>query len=133
MKAGVSVNVGAAASIAADVAVLMSATYNGAAFDELYAEVAATLDRVWRVARVAVDATGLGAPAARFLARALGEERVEGVAFTSERKSQLGYALLAAANTGRLRMYAADGSAEYRACMHELERARVEYRADRRM
>lgn len=32
MKAGVSVSVGAAASIAADLAVLMSATYNGAHF-----------------------------------------------------------------------------------------------------
>ncbi len=113
--------------------VVQTLAWSGVAYDELYAALAGQLDRVWGVARVAVDATGLGGPAVRFLRRALGGDRVEAVTFSPESKSQLGYALLAAANTGRLRLYRADGSPEYRTCRHELERARVEYRPDRRM
>ena len=107
--------------------------WTGQRFDALYAELAAILRDVWDVTRLAIDATGLGAPAARFLRRALGEERVEAVTFTRERKSDLGYALQAAAHTGRLRLHAPDGSTGYRTCRDQLERARVEYRADRRM
>jgi hypothetical protein len=53
--------------------------------------------------------------------------------FTQESKSRLGYGLLAAVNSGRLKLYAGDGSQEHRHCRHELERARVAYRANRTM
>ncbi len=88
---------------------------------------------VWRVARVAVDATGLGETAARLLAQALGEERVQAVKFSAERKSQLGFGLLAAVNGGRLKMYRGDGSPEQREFWRQCERARATYRANRTM
>jgi hypothetical protein len=88
---------------------------------------------VWRVQRVAVDATGLGETAARLLASALGSTRVDAVKFTAESKSQLGFGLLAAINGGRLKCYRGDGSAEHRTFRHECERAKVAYRANRTM
>jgi hypothetical protein len=87
----------------------------------------------WRVERVAVDATGLGETIARVLAAALGTSRVAGVKFTSESKSQLGYALLAAVNGGRLKAYRGDGSPEHREFWRQCELARVAYRANRTM
>ena len=67
----------------------------------------------WRCGMVCVDATGVGAGVASWLARAM-PERVEAVQFSRPAKSQLGYDLLAAANAGRLRLYANDGSPEWR-------------------
>ena len=52
---------------------------------------------------------------------------------TEERKSALGYGLLAAVNSGRLRLYRQDGSPEYRALWRELELARAAYRPNRRL
>ncbi len=115
------------------VEVVETVAWTGASYDALYAELATLLGDVWRIARIAIDATGLGGPAVRFLSRRLGDDHVEPVVFTAERKSELGYALLAAAHTGRLRMFAGDGSSGHRAIWHELERARVEYRTDRKM
>ena len=86
------------------------------------------LRHVWKVRRVAVDATGVGAPIADLLAARLGRERVEAVVFTAERKSRLGFGLLAAAHSGRLRLYAPDGSREYVACRQQLGWARADYR-----
>jgi hypothetical protein len=91
------------------------------------------LRTVWRVERVAVDATGLGETIARVLAAALGESRVTGVKFTSESKSQLGFALIAAVNGGRLKAYRGDGSPEHREFWRQCELARVAYRANRTM
>lgn len=86
------------------------------------------LREVWRVRRVAVDATGLGEPIARALIVALGPSRVAPVKFSAERKSALGYGLLAAVNTGRLKLYASDGSPEVREFWRQAERARAVYR-----
>lgn len=88
---------------------------------------------VWRVHRVAVDATGLGETVARLLAPALGEGRVEPVKFSMESKSKLGFGLLAAINGGRLKAYAGDGSAEHREFWRQAELARAAYRANRTM
>jgi len=88
---------------------------------------------VWRVRRVAVDATGIGETAARLLAQALGVRRVEAVKFTQPAKSQLGFDLLAAINGGRLKAYRGDGSAESRECWRQAELARVAYRANETM
>jgi hypothetical protein len=87
---------------------------------------------VWRVERVAVDATGLGETAARLLVVKLGS-RVEAVKFTAETKSRLGFGLLAAVNGGRLKAYRGDGSPEHREFWRQAELARVAYRANRTM
>jgi hypothetical protein len=105
----------------------------GEPHDRLYERLVDVLREVWRVRRVAVDATGLGETLAAWLARALGRDTVAAVRFSAESKSRLGYNLLAAVNGGRLKVYGGDGSAEYRTLWHEVERARVSYRANRTM
>jgi hypothetical protein len=80
----------------------------------LQVQLADLLGRAWRVRRVCVDATGLGAGVASFLSAALGPDVVQAVVFTAGEKSRLGYELLAAISAGRLRMYADDGSPEWR-------------------
>lgn len=90
-----------------------------APFSRVRIEVGA-LARRWRIERLSVDATGMGAPLARDLAAELGP-RVDAVVFTSHSKSALGYALMAAAETRRLALYANDGSAEAATCREELQ------------
>jgi hypothetical protein len=85
--------------------------------------------REWRVARVVVDATGIGEPVAAFLAQALGS-RVEAKKLTAESKSQLGSRLLTAVSSGRLRLYTGP-FAELAECWRQLERCRADYRANR--
>ncbi|MXY88009.1 MAG: hypothetical protein F4Y92_04030 [Dehalococcoidia bacterium] len=77
------------------------------------------LDRAWRFDRVAADATGLGAPLVAQLRPQLGA-RLDEVVFTAASKSALGYALLAAARTGRLALPRDDGSPEAARCREEL-------------
>ena len=90
------------------------------------------LKRRWRCRRVAVDATGLGAGVASGLAKAMGGA-VEPFVFTSGSKSSLGFELLAAVNTGRLSVYAGDGSAEYAEFRREMELAQARYRLNQTM
>lgn len=75
--------------------------------------------RRWGIARLAVDATGMGAPFAEALRETLGDV-VEPVVFTAASKGALGFALLAAARDGSLALYADDGSVESRTCRAEL-------------
>lgn len=105
----------------------------GQPHDALFAQLADVLGDVWRVRRLAVDATGLGETLARLFIRRLGEDVVRAVRFTAEWKSRLGYGLLAVVQGGRLRMYAADGSREYADFWREMELARVQYRPSRQM
>ncbi len=107
--------------------------FQGERHDLLHGRLVDLLGRVWRVRRVAVDATGLGETVARFLATALRPGVVLPVRFSSESKSRLGYQLLAAVNGGRLKVYAQDGSLEYRCFWREMERARAAYRPNRTM
>ncbi len=107
--------------------------WTGEPHDALLRRLVDLLREVWRVRRLAVDATGLGETIARLLTAALGSHVVRPVRFTQESKSRLGYGLLAAVNGGRLKHYAGDGSMEYRQCRRELERARATYRANRTM
>ncbi len=109
--------------------VVEHATWRSAPFATVRREVAA-MARRWRLERLCVDATGLGAPLARDLATELGP-RVEAVVFTSSSKSALGYALIAAAETGRLALYADDGGAEAATCRTELQDCRASFSGGR--
>ncbi|MDE2696697.1 MAG: hypothetical protein OXH97_09320 [Chloroflexota bacterium] len=107
--------------------------WRGEATDAIVETLADRLRNVWRVRRLAVDATGLGAPIADLLARRLPTGRVDAVVFSTARKSQLGFGLLAAAHSGRLKLYRVDGSAEAAECRRQLELARGVYRDERTM
>jgi len=85
--------------------------------------------RTWNVRRVAVDASGVGAGVADFLAAELGR-RVEGVVFTQASKSKLGFEMLAAINGGRLKVYAGDGSPEHQEFWRQVRAARANLRAN---
>jgi hypothetical protein len=76
--------------------------------------------------RVVVDATGLGAGVASWLAPALGAAVVEPFVFSAASKSRLGFTLLAMAGTGRCRLYRQDGLTELVRCRQEIEAARYE-------
>jgi hypothetical protein len=76
------------------------------------------------------DSTGVGEPVAAFLQGALGH-RVVPFKFTAQSKTALGFNLLAAINSGRLKMYSGDGSPEYQELLFELNKAKSLYRPDR--
>jgi hypothetical protein len=80
----------------------------------------------WRLERLCVDSTGLGQPLAKDLERELGS-RVEPVHFSASVKSELGYQLVAAVQSGRLALYADDGTAESLACRSELAACRARF------
>ena len=107
--------------------------WTGRKHREQYAGLLDLLRNVWGCGRVVVDATGVGAGVASFLAAALGETVVEQFVFTAPSKSALAYALLGAVNAGRLKLYAPDGSPECQECWRELELARCEVRAHQQM
>jgi hypothetical protein len=90
------------------------------------------LGKRWKCRKVIVDATGIGQPVASFLKETLGS-RVKPFVFTSRSKSELGFALLAAVNSGRLQMYRADDSPEYMRFRQETERAKACYRSGQRL
>jgi hypothetical protein len=106
--------------------------WTGKKHAELYAQLVDILKNVWKCRRIVVDATGVGEPVASFLKKALGP-RVVPFAFTLRSKSELGFNLLAAVNSGRLKMYAGDGSAEHAEFWVEIERAKSLYRASQTM
>lgn len=78
--------------------------WTGRSHRSQYEQLVALLRDVWGCRHVVVDASGVGAGVADFLRGALGE-RVAPFTFTAESKSRLGFALLAAVNGGRYRMY----------------------------
>jgi hypothetical protein len=106
--------------------------WTGNKHTELYATMVDLLQNVWKCRRITVDATGVGQPVASFLKQALGSRLVP-FAFTAQSKSQLGFNLLAAINSGRLKIYAGDNSDNYREFWHEIERARSHYRSNQTM
>jgi hypothetical protein len=99
----------------------------GEAHHKLYPQLVNVLKNVWHCTRVVCDATGIGEPIAAFLQASLGK-RVELFKFTQLSKSQLGFDLIAAVNSGRLKSYAGDGSTEFAQFLLEIEKAKSQYR-----
>jgi hypothetical protein len=106
--------------------------WTGKKHTELYPQLVDILKNVWHCRRIAVDATGIGQPVSSFLRQALGS-RVSPFTFTAQAKSALGFNLLAAINSGRLKIYKGDGSEEYRQFWGEMERAKSQYRPSQTM
>jgi hypothetical protein len=107
--------------------------WTGRAHASVYPQLFDLLKNVWRAKRVVVDATGVGAGVASFLSSALGGSVVMPFQFSQQSKSRLGFELLAALNSGRVKMYAQDGSEEYQEFWREMERAKSNFRANQTM
>jgi len=107
--------------------------WHGEATEPLVEQLADRLRRVWRVRRVAVDASGLGRPVADLLQARIRGDTVDQVVFTRPAKSALGFGLMAAVHGGRLQVYANDDSAEWTSARRQLELARATYLDQRTM
>ena len=107
--------------------------WKGVPHHSLYPQLADLLKNVWRCRRVAVDATGMGEGVASVLTKALGSGAVTPIRFSAQSKSRLGYDLLAAVNSGRLKVYARDGSDEWAEFWRQATSASVAYRMDKTM
>jgi hypothetical protein len=83
------------------------------------------LARQWRPAWIVIDATGVGAGLASFLARALGDA-VLPILFSARVKSDLGWNFLGVVETGRFQDYADDGQPDTRQFWHEVEACQYE-------
>ena len=99
----------------------------GVKHTELYPQLVDILKNVWKCKRIVVDATGIGQPVASFLKQAIGSH-VMPFTFTAPSKSELGFNLMAAVNSGRLKMYAAYGSSEFQEFWSEMDNAKSQYR-----
>jgi hypothetical protein len=106
--------------------------WTGRKHAELYPQLVDILKSVWHCRKIVVDATGVGQPVSSFLRQSLGS-RVSPFIFTAQSKSELGFNLLAAINSGRLKMYAGDGSLEYQEFWSEVEMAKSQYRPSQTM
>ena len=106
--------------------------WTGKKHTALYPQLVDVLKNVWKCKRIVVDATGVGQPVSSFLRDYLGT-RVVPFTFTAQSKSALGFELLATVNSGRLKMYAGDGSAEYEEFWWEAEKAKSQYRPNQTM
>jgi len=106
--------------------------WTGKPHTDLYSTLVDLLKNVWDCKRVVVDATGIGQPVASFLRHSLGSCVIP-FQFTQRSKSEIGFELLAAINSGRLKVYAADGSPEYQEFWFEIERAKSHYRPSQTM
>ena len=101
--------------------------WTGKKHTQLYPQLIDILSSVWHYRKVVVDATGVGQPVSSFLKKSLGS-KISPFTFTTQLKSQLGFNLLAAINSGRLKMYAGDGSPEYQQFWFEMEKAKSQFR-----
>ena len=99
----------------------------GRKHSELYPQMVDILKNVWKCGRIIADATGIGEPVTSFLRKSLGN-KVNPFKFTQKTKSEAGFDLLAAINSGRLKLYKQDGSKDCRELMLELEKAKSVYR-----
>ncbi|MCK5653924.1 MAG: hypothetical protein KAH98_02160 [Dehalococcoidia bacterium] len=107
--------------------------WSGEPHTSLYPQLVDLLKNLWGCRRVVVDATGVGAGVSSFLQKALGRSVVTPFLFTQQSKSRLGFALLAAINSGRVKMYASDGTEEYSQFWTQMERAKSVFRPSQTM
>ena len=107
------------------VSVVNAYQWTGLPTTEQYARLVRLLGEEWRVQRAIVDATGLGDALARFLGARLGSDRIEPFTFTAQSKSALGYDLRSLVSSGRLQLWADDGSSEYRECRQQVRRCQL--------
>jgi hypothetical protein len=107
--------------------------WTGRPHPEIFPQLLDVLRNVWRVRRAVIDATGVGAGVAGFLTGALGRSVAVPLAFTQASKSRLGFNLLAAINSGRAKMYAGDGSEEWREFWSQMEKAKSDFRPNQTM
>ncbi len=99
----------------------------GQRHSDIYRQLVHVLKNVWHCRKVVVDSTGVGEPVYSFLRESIGSV-VSPFSFTAVSKSQLGFSLLAAVNSGRLKVYRPDGSRECQAFWTEMEKAKSFYR-----
>ena len=107
--------------------------WTGLPHTENFSRLIHILSEVWGCRRVVVDATGIGAGVAAFLRKSMGPSIVKPFLFTAQSKSKLGFDLLAAVNSGRLRMYKSDSSPEYREFWSQIANAKSSFRANQTM
>lgn len=101
-------------------------TWTGAGQPELLQEVLRLATTVWGAKRVVVDATGVGAGLAAFLARALGPKALVPFVFTLASKSELGWDFLSLCSSGRFLDQAPDGSPEQNLFWAQVEECEYE-------
>lgn len=106
--------------------------WTGRKHADLYPQLIDILKVVWKCKRILVDATGVGEPVSSFLKKSLGSRAIP-FTFTQPSKSELGFGLLAAINSGRLKMYKGDGSEEYKQFWFEMDKAKSQYRPSQTM
>jgi len=107
--------------------------WTGTPHPSLYPRLVDVLKNVWGCRRVVVDSTGVGAGVASFLAETLGRSVVVPFQFTQASKSRLGFDLLAAINSGRLKMYSPDSSPEHQEFWQEVEKVDSSFRSNQTM
>jgi hypothetical protein len=120
-----------APSLAPGLEVVRVYVWTGEPHAAVQGALASLLAHTWRVARVCVDATGIGEPVAAWLRSALARAHVDAVKLSAETKSRLGFALLAAVNCGRLRLPGAGDAPDLRECWAQLRACRAVYRPNR--
>ena len=98
--------------------------WTGEPHTQTYSRLVHVLKNLWGCRRVVVDATGVGAGVAAFLRKSLGTSIVKPFTFTARSKSDLGFDLLAAINSGRLHTYKPDGSPESTEFWSQISKAR---------
>jgi len=105
--------------------------WTGTPHSQLYGQMVNVLKN-WNCKRVVVDSTGIGQPIASFLKKELGNKIVPFV-FTQKSKSDMAFEFLSFVNSGRLNLYAQDGSEEFKESMLQLQKARSQYRSNQTM
>ena len=120
------------ASLSPAIRIVDHYAWTGIRHVDLYSQLVDLLKNVWHCRRVVVDSTGVGQPVSSFLREALGSV-VTPFDFTASSKSELGFNLLSAINSGGLKIYACDGSAECQDFWSEMEKARSYYRPSQTM
>ena len=109
------------------VKVVETYSWVGTKHSDLYPKLVDIITNVWPCARIVCDATGIGEPITAFIRKAVGP-KVHPFKFSQASKSEAGFDLLAAINSGRVKLYKQDGSPEYQQTLFELQKAKSVYR-----